>query len=366
MSEQILIIDDDEDTLILIGMILKRRGFEPITASSGPEALSALARTVPDLIILDVMMPGMDGNQVCQQIKADSRTANVPVVMLTARSETANQIEGLLAGADDYVVKPVSTEELMASVQSALERAAGAPVKRMAQVIAVLGARGGVGATTLAVNLAVALASQVRTVLIDLETDGTAAFHLGFSPTHGLGDLLAYPADVLDMDSVENALTLHPSGLNLLASTNAPVDVTRAGIILSHVRAVYDACLLDLGAGLSQVARALVPRSNVWILALDSDRVTLAQAEQVAHGLCEMGVPLPKVKLVRINRLGTPDEAAQAAIRSAFGKEAASIGPASDAMVQALERGEPLVVSQPDHPVAAQIRALATTLLTPA
>jgi len=366
MSERILIVDDDEDALNLIETILKRRGFELIRARSGSEALSILARSVPDLILLDVMMPGMDGNEVCRQIRADSRMADVPVLMLTARSETANQIEGLLAGADDYLVKPLTTEELVASVWSALERTASAPVKRTAQVIAVLGARGGVGTTTLAVNLAVALVSQVRTVLIDLETSGTAALHLGLSPVHSLGDLLAYPADVLDMDAVENALTLHPSGLNLLASASAFVDAMRASIVLSHLRAVYDVCVLDLGAGLSQVAQALVPRSNAWILALDADSVTLAQAEQVANGLGEMGVPLPEIKLVRSNRLGTPDDDAQAAIQSVFGKEAAIIGPASDAMHQALERGEPLMMSQPNHPVAAQIRALAAMLLIPA
>ena len=363
MNERILIVDDDEDDLNLIGMILKRHGYEPIKVKSGQEALEFLSHSLPDLIVLDVMMPEMDGNEVCKQIRADSRMTDIPVVMLTARSETANQIEGLLAGADDYLVKPVSSEDLLANVQAALARAANAPITKTTEVISVLGTRGGVGATTLAVNLAVTLASHVRTVLIDLEANGTAAIHLGLSPTCGLGDLLLYPADAIDMDSIENSLLLHPSGLNLLAASSLPMDAARAGVILGELRQVYDVCVIDLGAGLNPVVQAIAPHSRVLILALDADRVTLAQAEHVIQGIGESRLPLPELKLVRVNRLGTPDDAALAAIQAALGRPASVLGPASDAMYQSLERGEPLVLSQPDHPVTAQIRALAASLI---
>jgi DNA-binding response OmpR family regulator len=363
MNERILIVDDDEEALNLVGMILKRRGYEPIKVQSGQKALEFLSHSLPDLIILDVMMPEMDGKDVCRQIRADSRMTNIPIVMLTARSETANQIEGLLAGADDYLVKPVGSEELLTSVQAALARAANAPIMKTAQVISILGARGGVGATTLAVNLAVALASRMRTVLIDLEAEGTAAIHLGLSPTCGLGDLLLYPADAIDMDSIENSLSLHSSGLNLLAAASLPMDVARAAMILGELRQVYDVCVLDLGTGLTPIVQAIAPHSHPLILALDADRVTLAQAEHMIKGIGEAGSVLPELKLVRINRLGTPDDAALEAIQLALGKRASVLGPAPDAMYQCLERGEPLVLSQPAHPVAAQIHALAASLV---
>jgi two-component system response regulator MtrA len=127
MGQQILVIDDDPDALKVIGLILQRRGFEPVLVQSGQAAFEFLSHDIPALIILDVMMPGMDGNEVCRQIRADSRTAQVPIVMLTARSATANQVEGLLAGADDYLVKPTRPDELMASVQNALARAVQPP-----------------------------------------------------------------------------------------------------------------------------------------------------------------------------------------------------------------------------------------------
>lgn len=364
MNPRILIVDDDPDALALISMILRRDGLDPIAVESGPKALAFLAHDVPDLIILDVMMPQMDGIQVCQLIRQDSRTANVPVVMLTARSATANQVEGLMAGADDYLVKPSSRQELIASIRATLARAASAPERRIARVISVLGARGGVGATTLAVNLAALFADQNRTVLIDFEPGGTAALQLGLNPSCGLSDLLTYPADSLDLASIEAALTLHSCGLSLLAAANGPIDVVRAGVLLNQLRAAYDVCVCDLGAGLTPLVQAMVSRSNTLLLALDSDRVTLAQAEKVISGSSDAESPWPEVRLVRVNRVGAADDAAQAAIHSALGQAAAIIGPAPDAMYQALEYGQPLVMSQPDHPVAAQMRALADSLMS--
>jgi MinD-like ATPase involved in chromosome partitioning or flagellar assembly len=183
---------------------------------------------------------------------------------------------------------------------------------------------------------------------------------------HGLADLLAYPTDSLDLPTIEAALTQHRSGLSLLASTVAPVEVARASVILTQLRTAFDVCLFDLGAGLSQTAQAIAPRSNVLVLAIDSDRVTLAQAEKVISCASEAGSAWPEVKLVRISRLGAPDDAAQSAIRSTLGKEATVIGPSPDAMYQVLESGQPLVMSQPDHPVAVQIRTLAASLVSAA
>ena len=153
--------------------------------------------------------------------------------------------------------------------------------------------------------------------------------------SRGLGDLLAYPADSLDLASIEAALDPAFERPGLLAAANGPMDVVRAGVILNHLRAAYDVCVCDLGAGLTPLVQAMAPRSNTLVLALDSDRVTLAQAEKVIGGSSEAESPWPEVRLVRVNRVGAADDTAQAAIHSALGQTAAVIGPASDAMYQA-------------------------------
>ncbi len=178
MAKTILVVDDDADTLTLIGLTLQRRGFEVVKAQSGQQAINLLAHDPPDLVILDVMMPQMDGYEVCREIKADPRTADLPVIMLTAKAQTQSQLEGFRAGAIDYITKPVHPQDLVARIQTVLERSQFAQAVGGAQVIAVSGARGGVGASTLAVNLAAALAAAHRTILVDLELSGTAAIQL--------------------------------------------------------------------------------------------------------------------------------------------------------------------------------------------
>jgi DNA-binding response OmpR family regulator len=363
MSRQILVVDDDADALVLMAMILKRRGFEVLKAQGGPQALGLLTHNLPDLVVLDVMMPHMDGYEVCRQIKADPRTAHLPVVMLTARAQPANQMEGFRAGASDYIAKPVHPDELVERITAVLEQSAGAPADQVARVVSVCGAKGGVGATTLAVNLALALAAQTRTILADFEAGGMAAIHLGLTPMHGLNDLLARDADDIDPAGAEAALTPHPSGLRLLAAADAPVDPTRASAILNCLLSLCDVCAFDLGGGLGPGAQAIAGRSNDLILALDSDRVTLAQASRVVQGLTGANLPMNTLKLVWVNRLGTPADIAQAAIQAVLGRApAATIGPAAEACYRALERGEPLVASEPDHPVSVQLRALADSL----
>src|SRR4030066_256470 len=118
VTERILIIDDDPDALTLIGLTLERRGYDVLKASGGAEALMMVETDRPDLILLDLMMPHMDGYEVCRRIKADPRLANTPIVMLTAKAQMASQVEGYRVGADDYVTKPVHPDDLAAPTRT--------------------------------------------------------------------------------------------------------------------------------------------------------------------------------------------------------------------------------------------------------
>ncbi len=140
MTQTILVVDDDLDTLTLIGLTLQRRGFAVMKAQSGPEALEKLHADLPDLMIVDVMMPHMDGYEVCRTVKGDPRTAHLPVVMLTAKAQTASQLEGFRAGAVDYITKPVHPQDLVARISSVLERAQAAQAETGPALIAFAGA----------------------------------------------------------------------------------------------------------------------------------------------------------------------------------------------------------------------------------
>lgn len=119
MYEKILVVDDEVSIVDILKYNLEKEGYKPITAYDGYEALELFEREAPALVILDVMMPQMDGFQVCRKIR---ETSNVPVIMLTARAEEMDTVIGLEMGADDYVTKPFSMRELMARVRTSLRR----------------------------------------------------------------------------------------------------------------------------------------------------------------------------------------------------------------------------------------------------
>jgi two-component system alkaline phosphatase synthesis response regulator PhoP len=119
---RILIVEDDHDIAALIAHYLEKAGYGSEIVADGAQALAAAKSTVPDLVILDLMLPGIDGLEVCRALRLDPRTAALPIIMLTARGEESERILGLDSGADDYVVKPFRPNELMARVRALLRR----------------------------------------------------------------------------------------------------------------------------------------------------------------------------------------------------------------------------------------------------
>lgn len=122
MKEKILIVDDEKDIVKMLDYNLKKEGFRTISCYNGEEALSLAVREHPDLIILDLMLPEVDGLEVCKTLKKDSSTSAIPIIMLTAKTQEADKILGLELGADDYITKPFSPRELVARVKAVLRR----------------------------------------------------------------------------------------------------------------------------------------------------------------------------------------------------------------------------------------------------
>lgn len=122
MSESILIVEDEDDIARLIAMNLDAEGYETHVTARGDEAFECAVRLRPDLVLLDLMLPGIDGVEVCRQLRKDPRTASVGIIMLTARTLPNDRVFGLEAGADDYIDKPFDLDELLARVQSSMRR----------------------------------------------------------------------------------------------------------------------------------------------------------------------------------------------------------------------------------------------------
>ena len=137
MAETILAVDDDIDILELVEVSLTADGFNVITASDGRGALENARDYEPDLILLDLMMPEMDGFEVIEKLKSDAKTRTIPVIMLTAKAQTREKILGLQSGADDYITKPFQLDELTARIEAVLGRTR--PTKYINPLIGAMG-----------------------------------------------------------------------------------------------------------------------------------------------------------------------------------------------------------------------------------
>ena len=122
MKETILIVEDEKDIAKMLEYNLKKEGFKTLSTRNGEDALEAAHKDRPDLIVLDLMLPGMDGLEVCKTLKGERKTAAIPIIMLTAKSQESDKVIGLELGADDYMTKPFSPRELIARIKAVLRR----------------------------------------------------------------------------------------------------------------------------------------------------------------------------------------------------------------------------------------------------
>jgi len=123
MKEKVLIVEDEKDIVKMLEYNLKKEGFRVISACDGEDALDLAVREHPDILLLDLMLPGIDGLEVCRSLKKENKTSSIPVIMLTAKGQESDKVVGLELGADDYITKPFSPRELIARIKAVLRRA---------------------------------------------------------------------------------------------------------------------------------------------------------------------------------------------------------------------------------------------------
>jgi len=131
-QEHILVVDDEEDILELVRYNLAKAGYKVTAVASGEDAIKSARTKLPDLVVLDLMLPGVDGLEVCNTLKRDHKTMNIPIVMLTARGDEADVVTGLELGADDYITKPFSPRVMLARVKAVLRRRSQQPAEEKA------------------------------------------------------------------------------------------------------------------------------------------------------------------------------------------------------------------------------------------
>lgn len=377
MSDRILIVDDDVDSLRLIGLMLQRQGYDIVAASNGAQALEKVSQEVPALVILDVMMPDMNGYEVARQLRSSPQTANIPIMMFTAKGTVDDKVAGFEAGADDYLTKPVHPLELASRVKVLLSRSAPQPstgTSEPGQIASFVGVKGGVGTTTLALNAAVAMAQMrdgSRVALAEMRPgQGSLGLMLGHPNSQALGRLLSKGAKGLTPQEIEMVLEPHPSGVYLLMASSTPspdeenFSPEMAEILVRNLAETANYVLLDLGHGLTPVSRRLVTISKQVIVCLEPHRMAVRMAEQILEELNALGLGPLRINIVLVNRTPSSLQMSWQNVQQALQKELmAIVSPAPESAYQALEHEKPMLQIQPDGITANQLRKLGEDLI---
>jgi pilus assembly protein CpaE len=376
MPEKILIVDDDIETLRLVGLMLQRQGYKIVAANNGQQALSMSKIELPDLILLDIMMPDMDGYEVTKQIRAEESTKTIPIIMFTAKSMVDDKVAGFDAGVDDYLTKPTHPAELTAHVRALLarnvKRAVEAPASK-GLVCAVLAAKGGIGTTTLAVNVGVALRQRTKSDVIVAEmrpSQGTLGIDLGYTNVTELNRLLKHPANEITQGMVENELVLHSSGVKLLLASYNPKDIEfvnatdRITAIIRHLSSLAQYVILDIGANLLPGVDSVYNLCSEAILVVEPMPNTIARTKVLLDDLTDKGFSKSRVlTLVLINRIRSDIQMSWTQVQEALGIPITSIiTPAPELAYQACSRNAPMILAQPDGIVAQQFVKIASAV----
>lgn len=356
----ILVIDDDLDLQQMLKLMLQRGGHKVVTTGEGLDGLTKAKVIKPDLAIVDVMMPGMNGYQVVRKLREDPDTAGTAVLILTARAQPVDRETALAAQADDYMPKPFAPNELLAKVNELLANrsAAQGPAKR---TVALLSLRGGVGVTSVAVNLA--LASQAKghaTCLVDLKPGpGHVALQLRLNVKNTWIDWAA--GGDTSIDGVVRHLLLHESGLAVLCAPIVPMNLPAADRVTTLMGLLHD-----------KFARVVIDAPSLWTgvtaaAALAADTVWVIMAPEVGSLQSTVGLlramkaaklPDERVELIA-NQIMPKPGLALPAIEKALGHGFLGKLPYDEAQPAAIGQGAPLMLHQADSPFAAAIKALA-------
>lgn len=376
MAEKILIVDDDLETLRLVGLILERGGFQIVAASNGQQALTLAHSERPNLIILDIMMPDMDGYQVMKNIRQDTAISTIPVLMFTAKAGIEDKITGYETGVDDYLTKPIHPAELVAHVKAVLSRAASKAktVQSDCTVMGFMAARGGLGVSTLVLNLAISIYNKTQKFTAAVETIpgyGSWAWELGHSDSEGLNKIITTTPENINRNLVKNELILTTYGIHLLMASpklkdqETSANVAQLDALLRELTDMSEYLLLDIGSPCNPNWRRILGICNEAVLVVDPDPTTMRRTKAMMQEMDSLGFGKSrKVTVVAVNRARSDIQLTLPQMQEALGVPIALLmPPAPELAYQAATRSVPLSVLQPESLLSQQFVRLAETIL---
>jgi pilus assembly protein CpaE len=374
MAAKILVVDDDPNVQRLLGYTLKQEGYDVVVAADGAEGFKLWGQEDPALILLDVMLPKLDGYQVAGKIRSEEGAAShVPIIMLTAEAEVEQKIRGLRAGADDYLVKPFHPAELLARIKSLLARFAprdtlvGRPP--LGRVLAFFGAKGGVGTTTISINVAIALQRELgrRVCLVDGNLqfgDHRVFMDLGLD-RKSIVDVVSAPS--IDADLLRGVLVEHDSKIDLLLAPPSPetaelVTKEHVATIIDVLRGMYDYVVVDVDKRLDDLNLGIFDTAEHLYVVLTADLSCLKNVRLVLETLGHIGYEGDRIKLI-LNRAnaftGINAKTAEGALKRPIDLQVLN---EYRGAISALNSGAPVMLTKADSPLGRSFHDIARAI----
>ena len=363
MSEQpkintkILVVDDEPNVLRMVSYTLQIEGYEVVGAQNGLEALYKVKTEAPDLVILDVMMPDMGGIEVCEQLRQQPETSDLPIIMFSALSQVSDKVRCLEAGADEYLTKPITPEELVARVKALLGRYRQLrhPVQQPGKVLGIMGAKGGVGTTTVALNLATALAIQgKKAIAAEIRPSyGTFSAQLNLVKPKGLVGLLDLDPNKISERDISQHLTSLPWGLRLLVGPQSvaegrEIEAEPVEKIIKMMATMADYIILDLPCFPSRANQAVIHCCELIALVLEPLAGSLVSGSLVVEQLRLWGVQGRSLGIIVVIRAPYVTPIKLDLIGAQLGTDVIGVIPsAMDVFISAQQAGLPAVIFRP-------------------
>lgn len=372
---RVLLIDDEQFYFKLIRKTLSEAEYNLEYAKSGSEGLSKIPAFEPDMLIVDLKLPEMDGFEILERLRRDPKYAHMPVIVITAKDELSEKLRAFELGADDYLVKPFQPEELVARMGILARRGKAMQMvrdletghKSTATVVTVHSLRGGVGCSSIVVNLGIAFYKLwgQQTLLIDgVLTAGQIALMLDGKPGATWENLVGINPDNFDDAVVGEMMVPHKSGIRYIASPRYPIAADTFTTETLHqfmerIKAHNEFVVVDTSHDFSDMTIQMLSMSSLILLVMAPEMASLRTTLSALEIYDRLGIPLDKVKIVLNNNSSSP-AIKQAQLEKVLKRNIDFVLPYEAGEVnRALNFGQPFILNNPDLQICLNLEKMA-------